>query len=55
MDDDLSEALIYMLLWHCTHHQRGHGGLALALVLCRCQDNFSNPLNSDEDTAYDDR
>lgn len=35
------------------------GGLAslvhVGAVLGRCQDNYSNPLNSDEELAYDDR
>lgn len=28
---------------------------AVLAVLVRCQDNYSNPLNSDEELAYDDR
>lgn len=59
MDDGLSGALIYSPLALHTQ-QMGTVGLAslvhaVGAVLCRCHDNYSYPLNSDEELAYDDR
>lgn len=58
MDFGVSGALIYApFVLHS--QQMGTGGLAslvhVGAVLGRCQDNYSNPLNSDEELAYDDR